>query len=103
MDKETAIRISKDYLEKVKNSSIVYSQVWMFGSWAKGNGRNDSDIDLAIVVPGNLNNFDLEVKLMTLRTGEETMIEPHPINLDDFTKSNPFTCQIITGGFRIDI
>ncbi|MEI6434385.1 MAG: nucleotidyltransferase domain-containing protein [Bacteroidota bacterium] len=103
MDKETAIRISKDYIEKVKNNNIVYSQAWMFGSWAKGIGRNDSDIDLAIVLPGNLNNFDLEVKLMTLRTGEETMIEPHPINLDDFNQSNPFTQQIITGGFRIDM
>ena len=103
MDKETAIKISKGYLKKVQSSNILFSQVWMFGSWAKGMGTPDSDIDLAIILPGLLNNFDLEVKLMTLRAGEETMIEPHTINIEDFNQGNPFTDQIKKGGIRIDI
>jgi hypothetical protein len=39
---------------------------------------------------------------MTLRTGEETVIEPHAFNKDDFELDSPFVYQIINSGFRIE-
>ena len=45
--------------------------------------------------------FDTEVKLMTLRTGEETLIEPHAFNKDEFKLSIPIVYQIINNGLKL--
>ena len=102
MDKNAAIKISIDYLKKVRNNHIDFSQAWLFGSFAKGNNHEYSDIDLAIVLSGNSKTFDTEVKLMTLRTGEETMIEPHAFNKDDFEIIRPLVYQIVNTGLKLD-
>ena len=101
MDKEGVIRLSRSYLLKLRNSDITFSEAWIFGSWAKGLNNENSDIDLAIVLTGNSRSFDLEVKMMTFRSGEETLIEPHLFNHEDFNRDNPFAMQVIQHGFRI--
>jgi predicted nucleotidyltransferase len=87
---------------KLRKSDIGFSEAWIFGSWAKGISNENSDIDLAIVLTGNSKTFDLEVKMMTFRSGDETMIEPHVFNHEDFHKNNPFAWQVIHNGFRIE-
>lgn len=104
MDKVNAIKLSTRYLKRVRNNDIEFSEAWLFGSYAKGLQREDSDIDIAIV----LNNtdkitFDIEVKLMVLRAGEETLIEPHAFTKDDFDVNSPIINQIINNGERIEI
>ena len=101
MDKESAIELTKNYLIKVRRSDIDISEAWLFGSFAKGNNNENSDIDLAIVLSKNNRTFDTEVKLMTLRTGEETLIEPHPFNKDEFVINSPIVCQILKSGLRL--
>lgn len=103
MDKNAAIKLSKEYLDKVRKSDIPFSQVWLFGSYARDTQHKNSDIDLAIVMPHDAKTFDTEVKLMTLRSGEETMIEPHPFDADEFQSSNPMAYQILQNGLRIDL
>lgn len=102
MDKNNAIKISIAYLKKVRDSNIEFSQAWLFGSFAKGNNHEYSDIDLAIVLTNNSKTFDTEVKLMSLRTGEEIIIEPHPFNKDDFALDSPFVFQIMNTGLKIE-
>lgn len=101
MDKATAIRLSRKYLLKVRKSEIEFSEAWLFGSFAKGNNNDNSDIDIAIVLPKNNKTFDMEVKLMVLRTGEETMIEPHAFNKNEFKTNSPLVFQILHSGFKI--
>jgi predicted nucleotidyltransferase len=101
MDKEAAIKLSKDYLIKVRKSEIEISEAWLFGSFARGNNHENSDIDLAIVLLKNNKTFETEVKLMTLRTGEETLIEPHAFNKDEFEMNSPLVYQILQSGFRL--
>lgn len=103
MDKINAIKISTNYLKRVRNSFKV-SEAWLFGSYAKGNQTDDSDIALAIVLEdGETKNFDTEVKLMILRDGEETMIEPHAFTKDEFEVHTPIVEQIINNGERINL
>ena len=76
----------------------------MFGSYAKGNQTDNSDIDLAIVLDdGESKNFDTEVRLMVIRDGEETIIEPHAFTKDEFDIHIPIVNQIINNGERIKI
>jgi len=78
MDKTDALTISRNYLLRLKEINLNFSDVWLFGSYAKGNQREDSDIDIAIFLNDNAPvSFDTEIKLMTCRKGEETLIEPH--------------------------
>lgn len=37
MDKNAALKLSRDYLIKVKSNNIRFSEAWLFGSYAKGN------------------------------------------------------------------
>ena len=102
MDKDNAIRISTNYLQKLQDSDISFVEAWLFGSYAKGNYNENSDIDIAIVLGDNIEQtFDTEVKLMIIRNGEETLIEPHSFSKEEFNVGLPIVKQIFDHGIRI--
>lgn len=104
MDKNEALKLSRNYLIKVKGNNIKFSEAWLFGSYAKGNQHANSDIDIALVMEdGEDKSFDTEVRLMVIRNGEETLIEPHTFTKDEFIKTMPIVNQIIMNGERIII
>lgn len=103
MDKNEAIIISKGYLNKIRETDIDFFEAWLFGSYAKGNQNQNSDIDLTIVLEGESKSFDTEVQLMVLRDGEETLIEPHAFTKSEFNIDFPIINQIVTHGERIEI
>ena len=104
MDKIDAIKISKEYLRRVRNADLRFSEAWLFGSYVKGNQHDDSDIDLAIVLQDNVSHtFETEVKLMVIRKGDETLIEPHAFSKAEFDYRIPIVNQIVRYGERIDI
>jgi uncharacterized protein len=104
MDKSDALRISKGYLQRVQSSDFGFSEAWLFGSYAKGNQHDNSDIDIAIVLKDNVDHtFETEVKLMVIRKGDETLIEPHAFTKDEFNDNVPIVSQVIKYGERIII
>ncbi len=103
MDKINALNIAIQYLKRLKDNDINFSDAWLFGSYAKGLQQANSDIDLAIVLDDKEKSFDTEVKLMIIRRGEETLIEPHAFTKDEFDKNLPIVNQIINKGERIKI
>ena len=103
MDKINAINISIQYLKRLKDNNIKFSDAWLFGSYAKGLQKDNSDIDLAIILDETEKTFDTEVKLMVIRRGEETLIEPHAFTKDEFDKNLPIVNQIIKNGEKIKI
>ena len=101
MDKNDVIKLSKSYVERVKQNHIDVLDAWLFGSYAKGNYNDNSDIDLALVLPDNILSFDTDVRLMSLRKGDETMIETHTYSQNDFSTNIPIIKQIKQFGFRL--
>jgi predicted nucleotidyltransferase len=102
MDKNDAIRLSINYLNKLKSSNIRFSEAWLFGSYAKGSQHENSDIDIAIVLDDSISyTFETEIQLMIIRKGEETMIEPHAFSKEEFNNSIPIVKQILDYGIRI--
>jgi predicted nucleotidyltransferase len=101
MDTKEAIRLSKNYVAKVRNSGFDVLDAWLFGSYAKGDFTENSDIDLALILPDNQLTFDTDVHLMALRKGEETLIETHTYGTNDFRINTPIIDQIKKYGFRI--
>ncbi|MDR3329391.1 MAG: nucleotidyltransferase domain-containing protein [Prevotellaceae bacterium] len=101
MDKNNAIEISQKYLAKVRQNNIPVLSAWLFGSYAKGTFGENSDIDIALVLPENTISFATEVRLMTLRKGEETIIEPHVYAPREFNENTPIVSQIKKYGIRM--
>ncbi len=60
-----------EYLGKAANAE----QVILFGSHARGDAKNDSDVDLLIIAPSNLPRFKRSRELYTL-------FRPYPFAMD---------------------
>lgn len=78
MDKTTARKLVEDYVKLVVNNMVV-KKIILYGSYARGDYRKDSDIDVAVVVPKNSiskNILDDMAKLFKLRRSISTDIEP---------------------------
>lgn len=104
MDKIDAIRISKGYLQRLRKSDFGIEEAWLFGSFAKGNQHDNSDIDIAIVLKDKVSHtFDTDVRLMIIRKGEETIIEPHAFSKDEFDSRIPIVSQILNYGIKLEI
>jgi predicted nucleotidyltransferase len=105
VDKIEALRISQNYLNRVRESNVEFSEAWLFGSYARGNQHDNSDIDIAIVLNDNIaHTFETDVKLMLIRSkGDETLIEPHAFTKEEFDNTIPIVSQITQFGERIII
>ncbi|HBS87834.1 MAG: hypothetical protein A2W91_11035 [Bacteroidetes bacterium GWF2_38_335] len=101
MDKENAVKSLKSYLNFLIENKINVKEAYLFGSYANGSYTDDSDMDLAIVIGGIKNRFEMQVKLMIMRRKNESIIEPHPFSEEDFNSYYPFAEEIKRTGIRI--
>lgn len=78
MDKTTVRKLVEDYAKVVINNMVV-KKIILYGSYARGDYKKDSDIDVAIVVSKDSiskNILDDMAKLFKLRRNISTDIEP---------------------------
>jgi predicted nucleotidyltransferase len=102
MDKTDALRIAQRYADAV-NENFNYIRIILFGSYAKGNYNDDSDIDIAVVFKDYGNISDMQLELMRLRRKIDSRIEPHPFRESEFELSNPIVSEILKYGQEINI
>ncbi len=102
MDKKTAFKIAKDFISfLIKQKGLEVKKAYLFGSYAKNQFHEDSDIDLAIILKHLRDDFDMHLKLSRLRRKFDTSIEPHPFDEKDFDDTNPFAYEIMKTGIKI--
>ena len=101
MDKRTAIKIIKKYIKFLQENNYEVQKAYIFGSYAKGNYDDNSDIDLAIILKNLKNGFNIQVNLMKIRRKFDTRIEPHPFDEKDFNSSNPLVNEILSTGIKV--
>jgi uncharacterized protein len=65
-----------DYIKLIQNKYTDFETVYVFGSYARGNSNQDSDIDLALIFRDldDSKRFDLQVQLMLLASQIDTRI-----------------------------
>lgn len=61
-----------NFIEKIKNLNFV-KEVWLFGSRARGDNEDKSDIDLAIVCKENTTDFDWN-KIIDIIENRDTLL-----------------------------
>src|SRR4030043_1738877 len=87
MVKDQAIKVIRKFVNALKQEGISVDRVILFGSYAKGKIRPDSDIDVAVVskqfgrdrVEEGMNLFRIAGKI-------DSRIEPVPISSESYEK-----------------
>jgi uncharacterized protein len=102
MDKADAVNIAQKYAGAVK-ANYNYIKIILFGSYAKGNYNDDSDIDIAVIFKDYNNLMDMQLELMRIRRKIDSRIEPHPFRESEFELSNPVVNEIVKYGQEIKI
>ncbi|WP_194975358.1 nucleotidyltransferase domain-containing protein [Aquiflexum lacus] len=102
MDQRDALIIVQKYVEEL-NEKFDLVKVILFGSYAKGDFHDESDIDIAVVLKDYNNLPDMQLELMRLRRKFDSRIEPHPFREFDFNISNPLVYEILKHGKEIKI
>ncbi|MBR1808884.1 MAG: nucleotidyltransferase domain-containing protein [Paludibacteraceae bacterium] len=98
MDKGQVIEIVKRYKQMV-SQQIDNAQVYLYGSYSKGNARPESDIDVAVVVPEVKGDWlDISAKLWLIAPEVNYLIEPVLI---DKRYQSPLYDDIIRTGIAI--
>lgn len=99
---QSIVETAKRFIAQIPND-VKLKKAYLFGSYAKGNGREDSDIDIALVIENMSDFFSTQKLLMRLRRNVDLRIEPHPIAANDFNNLNPFAYEIRKYGVELKI
>jgi hypothetical protein len=100
--KTAIINLVKNYISVLKENNISIEKVLLFGSYIKGQQREDSDIDIAIVSPEFKGNRYLDRRVIVpLRRGIDSRIEPVPFTPEDFAKGGILIDEIKRTGEEI--
>jgi predicted nucleotidyltransferase len=97
MDKTDVLEIASRYADEVRGKFDTI-RIILFGSYAKGNYHDDSDIDIAIIFKDYNSILDMQLELMRLRRKVDSRIEPHPFRERDFDLSDPVVNEILKYG-----
>jgi predicted nucleotidyltransferase len=100
---ERISRIAEDYINEV-NKHINVDRAFLYGSYAKGNYSEHSDLDIAIFSESfkGKSFVDSVAFLFSLaRKYKDVCIEPVAFTESDLQEDNPFVKEIITTGKEI--
>ncbi len=83
---------SYTFFQKLCSLPFV-DEIWLFGSRARGDNQERSDIDIAIICPRASNNDWLQVT--EIRDNADTLLKIDCIRFDILKDNNPFKAQIL--------
>ncbi|MDP2890777.1 MAG: nucleotidyltransferase domain-containing protein [Bacteroidota bacterium] len=101
LTREIAIKQATDFILDCLKFGISIEKAILFGSIAKNEQREYSDIDIALISSQFTNNFILNNKLTSKINIRFPLIEVHHFNSDYYKKGDPFINEINSTGFEV--
>ena len=99
MDEKSVIKLAQKYTE-ILCKSMPVKEVFLYGSFAKDNATNNSDIDIAIIIEDLEDDYlDAQTRLFKLRRSVDLRIEP--ILFEDSNDKSGFLKEIKDTGIEI--
>lgn len=96
-------KIAKKYIQELEKNNIPVEAGYLFGSYARGNYRKDSDIDIAII--SNVFTGDRmkdRIKIEPFRWNIDLRIDQIPFTPEKFSQDwRPLVAEIKTYGIKI--
>lgn len=99
---QSIIETANKFIAQIPKN-IKLKKAYLFGSYARGHEKEESDIDIALVIENMVDFFSTQRLLMKLRRKIDLRIEPHPIGESDFNIINPFAYEIQKSGLELNI
>jgi|WetSurMetagenome_2_1015567.scaffolds.fasta_scaffold117192_2 uncharacterized protein len=99
MDKETVINILRNYSEAIK-AFLPVKEIVLYGSFAKGNQKEFSDIDVAVIVE-NFNGNYLETSFILNKLSRKFSLRIEPLLIDPSKDRAGFLEEIRNTGILI--
>lgn len=104
MDKREAVRIIGNFSKALKKHGVYADYLILYGSYAKGTARPDSDIDVA-VVSGSFGKDRVEEGMMLFRIAGtvDSRLEPVPISIKAYENDTwiPLIYEIREKGIKL--
>ena len=101
LTREIAIKSATDFILDCLKYGINIEKAILFGSIAKNEQREFSDIDIALISNQFTENFILNNKLTSKINIRYPLIEVHHFNSDYYKQGDPFINEINATGFEI--
>ena len=87
--------VVKKYLEELERNNIPVQEAIIFGSYAKGSPKEESDIDIAIISGAFTGDrFEDRRRIVPLRRKIDSRLEPIPFRPEDFYKGGNLADEI---------
>jgi predicted nucleotidyltransferase len=94
--------IIDSYLYELNRHNIPIREAILFGSYAKGNYHEWSDIDIALISEiFSGDRIDDKDKIRKITLSVSSQIEVIPFSLRDFNLQNPLAKEILTTGMKL--
>lgn len=101
---DSIIEIIKKYVQKLRQHDIYVDEAILFGSFAKGNAREESDIDVALISEAFTGDrFDERRRIVPFRRAIDNRLEPIPFNRKRFDEGGTLVDDIKSTGLKIAI
>lgn len=101
-EKASVIQDIKKYIVVLRESGISVDKALLFGSWAKGTAREESDVDVALISTFFTGDrFMDRRKIVPLRRKINNNIEPIPFSPEDFAAGGTLVEEIRRYGEEI--
>ena len=101
---DLVIEAVKKYIRELERNNIPIQEAIVFGSYAKGDPKEESDIDIALVSTAFTGDrFEDRRKIVPLRRKIDNRIEPMPFRPEDFEEGGNLVDEIKKTGKAITI
>ena len=100
--KQRALKSARRFVLYIDRHYKKVTRAFLFGSFATGENRRGSDIDIALISPlFSRDAYRDQVEMMKLRAKVDLDIEPHPFHPSAFVEEDPLVWEIKSKGIQI--
>ena len=106
MGKNQALKIIRKFVKRLRQEGIAVDRVILYGSYAAGKERRDSDIDVAIVSRDfGKDRIEEGMVLYRIAGKVDSRLEPVPVSVDAFENDTwiPLIYEIRAKGQELNI
>ena len=101
---DSVIEVVKKYINELQQNNIPIQGAFIFGSYAKENPKEESDIDVALISTAFTGDrFEDRRKIVPFRRKIDNRIEPIPFRPEDFEQGGNLVDEIKKTGKAINI
>lgn len=101
LTRESAIKTAKSFVNECVSKGLLFHKVFLFGSVAKNNTHEWSDIDLLMISDQFNDNIFENLKLYSKINIRYPIIETHPYPKKNFYNGDAFIDEIIKDSIEI--